>query len=465
MLNLLALLRRCWPSFRRSEATLRLLDGHLRRRGKVKPCLEALEDRTVPAAVLTATLDDQTSVAVQPGDTIHYLVTVSNTGDADATGTALAITLDPNAPEPGANNSTLRIGPLARRDTFSAVGNTPLSVNAAGGLRANDFDIDGLTPTASLAVTAETKATSAGGSVTINADGSFTYTPQTGDQNLADTFTYTLTDGDGLVGTGTVTINLGERVWYVDSAAPSAGADGSFNHPFTSLTPLNNSASDVDDANDTIFVYDRGTAYTTGITLEAGQSLFGDGFAFTANGMNIGASNNNTQLTTSGITLASGNTVKRFTISGTTGAAITGSSVASGTFDTLSISTPGAAGVSLATATGTFTFGTGVSVTGGASGAAFDVSGGSANITYSGNITQASNNALVNVTGGNTGTITFQTGTLSATAGTGLQFNNADGTYNFNGTATLNGGNAGIDITNGSGGTFSFGSNPPITHP
>src|SRR5262249_37684043 len=149
------------------------------------------------------------------------------------------------------------------------------------------------------------------------------------------------------------------------------------NHPFTSLTPLNNSASDADDANDTIFVYDRGAAYTTGIALEAGQILYGDSVAFTANGLNIGASNNNTQLTTGGVTLASGNTVKGFTISGTTGSAITGSSVAGGTLDTLSISTPGAAGVSLASATGTFTFGSGVSITGGASGAAFDVSGGS----------------------------------------------------------------------------------------
>ena len=61
---------------------------------------------------------------------------------------------------------------------------------------------------------------------------------------------------------------------------------------------------------------------------------------------------------------------------------------------------------------------------------------------------------MVNVTGNhNTGTLTFQTGTLSATNGTGLQFNNADGTYTFNGTNTLNGGDAGIDIVNGSDGT------------
>ena len=64
----------------------------------------------------------------------------------------------------------------------------------------------------------------------------------------------------------------------------------------------------------------------------------------------------------------------------------------------------------------------------------------------------------MSVSGGHTGTLTFQTGTLSATNGTGLQFNNADGTYNFNGTTTLNGGDAAIDILNGSSGTFAFSS-------
>ncbi|MBZ9757777.1 hypothetical protein LB524_21045, partial [Mesorhizobium sp. ESP6-5] len=49
--------------------------------------------------------------------------------------------------------------------------------------------------------------------------------------------------------------------------------------------------------------------------------------------------------------------------------------------------------------------------------------------------------------------------------GTGLQFNNADGTYNFNGTTTLNGGNASVDILTSSGGTFSFGANTSITSP
>ncbi|MBZ9963721.1 beta strand repeat-containing protein [Mesorhizobium sp. BR1-1-2] len=113
---------------------------------------------------------------------------------------------------------------------------------------------------------------------------------------------------------------------------------------------------------------------------------------------------------------------------------------------------------------GTFNFGTGTSITSPNS-TAFNVDTSAANVTYSGNITQGGNLALVAITGHTTGTITFQTGTLSATNGTGLQFDNADGTYNFNGTTTLAGGDAGVDITTGSGGTFGFGTGTSITNP
>ncbi|WP_245279032.1 hypothetical protein [Mesorhizobium loti] len=118
----------------------------------------------------------------------------------------------------------------------------------------------------------------------------------------------------------------------------------------------------------------------------------------------------------------------------------------------------------LGSSDGTFTFGTGTSIIS-PTATAFTVGVGAANVTYSGNITQANNFAMVNVAGGHTGTLTFQTGTLSGTNGTGLQFNNADGTYNFNGTTTLHGGDAGIDILTGSGGSFSFGAGTSITNP
>jgi hypothetical protein len=83
-------------------------------------------------------------------------------------------------------------------------------------------------------------------------------------------------------------------------------------------------------------------------------------------------------------------------------------------------------------------------------------------VNYQGSITQSNNATTVGVTN-HLGTLTFQTGMISATNGDGLQFNNAGGTYNFLGTTALNGGDAGIDII-GSAGTFTF-ANADITNP
>jgi hypothetical protein len=114
---------------------------------------------------------------------------------------------------------------------------------------------------------------------------------------------------------------------------------------------------------------------------------------------------------------------------------------------------------------GTTTIGGGA-IAGNAATAPFYVNGGTASIVYGGSMSQANNADLVLIEGGHaTGTITFETGTLSATNGAGLQFSNADGIYNFNGTTTLNGGDAGIDILGGSNGTFNFSANTSITNP
>ena len=128
----------------------------------------------------------------------------------------------------------------------------------------------------------------------------------------------------------------------------------------------------------------------------------------------------------------------------------------------------GDAGVDIITGSaGTISFGANASITN-PTNAAFTVNASTPGVTYSGNITKsgASAGLLVDIQGQASGTITFQTGTLSSTssAGTGLSFNNTDGTVNFNGTTTLNGGDSAIDITNGSAGTFAFGGTT-ITNP
>src|SRR4051794_27097990 len=170
------------------------LELHGRRRRLTRAVAEALESRRLLAVTVTATKQDvlltdvDADARFDPGDTIQYNVVIANSGDADATGVSFADVLDSQT-----TLGTVKVSPLASRDTFNAVGNTPLTVPAATGLRANDIDIDGVTPQGSLVVTAGTFATTQGGSVTVAADGSFTYSPQIGDGNLTDTFTYTVT--------------------------------------------------------------------------------------------------------------------------------------------------------------------------------------------------------------------------------------------------------------------------------
>ncbi|WP_374568230.1 Ig-like domain-containing protein [Ideonella sp.] len=99
--------------------------------------------------------------------------------------------------------------PTAKNDTFSATEDTVLNGSVAG----NDTLSGDGSNTFSLGTNA------AHGTVVVNADGTFTYTP-TANYNGPDSFTYTLTDADGDVSTATVTLNVAS----VDDL-PTAKAD------------------------------------------------------------------------------------------------------------------------------------------------------------------------------------------------------------------------------------------------
>ncbi|HWW76009.1 MAG TPA: Ig-like domain-containing protein, partial [Pyrinomonadaceae bacterium] len=151
----------------------------------------------------------------EPGQTITYDVNVANSGAVDATGVNFSDTIDPNTTLVG---GSLRVSPLAFADSYSAALNTPLSVPAPGVL-ANDTG----TP-APTAQPIASGSTTGGGTVTLNADGSFSYTPATGFQG-ADTFTYTATNGTTPNDSATVTINVDDGP-VVLNTSPANGANG-----------------------------------------------------------------------------------------------------------------------------------------------------------------------------------------------------------------------------------------------
>jgi hypothetical protein len=97
---------------------------------------------------------------------------------------------------------TVTPGPLAAGDGYLVQAGTPLTVPAAAGVLANDTDPNGLTMTAALV------GGPSGGSLSFNADGSFTYTPPSFLSSGAVTFTYRASDGTSTGNTATVTLTI-----------------------------------------------------------------------------------------------------------------------------------------------------------------------------------------------------------------------------------------------------------------
>ena len=113
--------------------------------------------------------------------------------------------------------------PVAANDTYTTPENTTLTV-AAPGVLANDSDPSGKPLTAALV------AGPANGTLTLNSNGSFSYTPKAGFSG-ADSFTYRDSDGTLLSNTATVALTVttststGATIWS-SSATPTNPDNG-----------------------------------------------------------------------------------------------------------------------------------------------------------------------------------------------------------------------------------------------
>jgi hypothetical protein len=177
------------------------------------------------------------------------------------------------------------------KETFDTIGNTLLEVDGtpsaagpkvtvSGSLLANFTDNDG-----PLDLSASLVSASAGASVTVDTDGTFTYLPAAGGTG-DDTFTYSVTDGQDTV-TRTVTVHRIGRVWYVKNDAAADGL-GRSSDPFDTLAEAQTASA----ADDTIFVFagDGTTAgQDAGIVLKNGQRLIGQGAELS---LNVGLNGN-----------------------------------------------------------------------------------------------------------------------------------------------------------------------------
>jgi len=145
-------------------------------------------------------------------DTIVFYTATDRHGANSNLGTITIRVTGVNDPPVATNDPTVQTGYSTNEDSVLNIN------NAANGVLVNDRDVD--TNDVLTVQGAPVSTTSAqGASVTINANGTFSYDPRSAPniqrlnlgQSLSDTFTYTVTDGKGGTAVGTVTISVSGR--------------------------------------------------------------------------------------------------------------------------------------------------------------------------------------------------------------------------------------------------------------
>ncbi|MGH6927667.1 MAG: tandem-95 repeat protein, partial [Dongiaceae bacterium] len=107
----------------------------------------------------------------------------------------------PAPPPPQPPDPSVNVGPTANDDKYSVGEDGVLSVPVATGVRANDTDPNGDPLTVSVV------GDVSNGTLVLNANGSFTYTPDA-DFSGKDSFTYQVSDGRGGIDTATAVITV-----------------------------------------------------------------------------------------------------------------------------------------------------------------------------------------------------------------------------------------------------------------
>ncbi|HEX2748144.1 MAG TPA: Ig-like domain-containing protein, partial [Verrucomicrobiales bacterium] len=156
-----------------------------------------------PVTAVKASDPSHGAVTVNADGSFNYVPAANYFGTDSFTYKAVDGTGQSNAATVTINIASVNDVPVGGADTYTTGQGTPLTVAAAQGVLVNDSDVE--SPAASL--TAAVVSTTPNGTLSLNANGSFTYTP-TGLFSGTDTFTYRVSDGTGFSNPVTVTINV-----------------------------------------------------------------------------------------------------------------------------------------------------------------------------------------------------------------------------------------------------------------
>ena len=379
-----------------------------------------------------------TSGALPSGLTLSTGGVISNTAPT-ATGTfTFTITATDAGGCTGSQSFSIAVNPVAGTDAYGTVNalvdntqayvtggatSTPSTpaVPLSGVITANDFPTGGVNP-------AGTYTTTQGGSVTVQSDGTFLYTPAVHAAAItSDSFTYTGTSDTGGTGTptsatGTVNLTLAGRVWYVKNNG--GGSTGKSNSPFTTLA----AAAGASTANDIIFVYNgdgSNTGQNAGITLKSGQQLLGEINGLTVNTFALVAAGSRPTIGNSG---GDGVSVPA-TAGSLTGVFIKGLSIA-GTANGINISSSGANTLTATVDNVVITAATannGIKVAGGSS--------GTSTVTVQNSVVNGAGQSGIDAQQTVAGSLVLTINSNSVTAtGTGININGAGST-----STTING--------------------------
>jgi hypothetical protein len=339
----------------------------------------------------------------------------------------------------GSSNVTLTIRPVAGNDSYSGgVGGTQFSVGVvvatpnvfvAGNVKSNDAGpapVDVTFGPAANGIVAE------GG-----VDGTFVYTPNLNFAGPSDSFSYTLTDGNGVTNTATVTIALSNLVWYVNSGGPNG--DGRSHNPFNNLL----SAGAASASNSYIYVHTGAPTTPGALAMDANQTLHGAAVTFLLNGLIIPATGAPTATET---TTLAGNTIVTGLNYSTGAAPALAASAVGGTVLVDQVNTSGGtSALALNNVSGS------VAVTNSsfvnASGAEVQIIGGTGAVAIGATISSNAGRS-VDVENRTGGTVTFS-GAITDTASGVLLNANGTSTIAFAGGVTLNGASSTFTATGG----------------